>query len=86
MANTVTGYIINNAKTNCHYLVYDGEKHIWKKKGDGELVTSEMNKNHPSVFDTQEDAYGYAYNVANLENNEFTIQEIYYDKAYYKNK
>lgn len=83
MENLITGYIINNAKTNCHHLVYKDGKHNWVHKGDGDLITVRNNPEHPSVFDTQEDAYGYAYNVANLDKDEFTIQEMAYNPKYY---
>lgn len=80
------GYIINRKSTNCHYLKYVNGKHIWAEKGTGNLVEDVKNEKHPSIFETPEDAYGYAYNVANLDNNEFEVQEMLYNAEYVENE
>ena len=67
-------YIITKADDNCMFLKFEDGNFVWKSKE--KLSFNEYNDEHPSFFENINDAYGYAYNVANLESSEFVVQKI----------
>ena len=74
--SNIVMYIIIKPNDENLYLCYAGKGNfVWNERNKMKVSKALKNKRYPSLFECEEDAYSFAYNIAKLHRGDFTVRK-----------